>query len=259
LASPFDAQTDRFLIDHVVVVVEDLEAAVGDFAELGFRVTPGGVHAGGLTRNALILLQDGTYVELLGFTVPLRALETVRLVTPLDRRLAPRGRAGEGLRDLALGARDLEIVCDALRASGLDVAGPLPGSRTRPDGTELRWRLAFPEDPRLPFLIEDITPRHLRVPGGDAVRHSNDTTGLAELLLHVDDFDLTCQRFERLLGGAPRLGGGTAEYQLANGVLSLKTGDPATGVNGIRFSSARSGAGKEVLCRGVRLYMGSRE
>jgi catechol 2,3-dioxygenase-like lactoylglutathione lyase family enzyme len=51
-------------IDHVVVLVRDLEGASGDYRRLGFRVVPGGRHATG-THNALVGLADGTYLELL--------------------------------------------------------------------------------------------------------------------------------------------------------------------------------------------------
>ena len=57
-------------IDHLVILVEALEAAVAEYEELGFRVTPGGEHADGLTRNALVPLADGTYLELVSFVDP---------------------------------------------------------------------------------------------------------------------------------------------------------------------------------------------
>jgi len=40
-------------IDHLVILVEALEAAVAGYEELGFRVTPGGEHADGLVEVAV--------------------------------------------------------------------------------------------------------------------------------------------------------------------------------------------------------------
>jgi catechol 2,3-dioxygenase-like lactoylglutathione lyase family enzyme len=38
-------------LDHLVILVRDLDRAVRDYEGLGFTVTPGGKHADGLTRN----------------------------------------------------------------------------------------------------------------------------------------------------------------------------------------------------------------
>jgi hypothetical protein len=50
--------------------------------------------------------------------------------------------------------------------------------------------MAFPDDADgqgLPFLIEDVTDRALRVPSGDAAEHANGARGIARLILAVDD------------------------------------------------------------------------
>ena len=57
-------------LDHLVILVRDLELASTDYESLGFAVTPGGEHADGLTRNALVPFQDGTYLELVSFLDP---------------------------------------------------------------------------------------------------------------------------------------------------------------------------------------------
>ena len=46
-------------IDHLVIVVPELEAAIAGYRGLGFTVTPGGRHPIG-THNALIGLSDGS-------------------------------------------------------------------------------------------------------------------------------------------------------------------------------------------------------
>ena len=57
-------------LDHLVILAEKLEDAVAGYEELGFRVTPGGEHADGLTRNALVPFTDGTYLGLVAFVDP---------------------------------------------------------------------------------------------------------------------------------------------------------------------------------------------
>jgi catechol 2,3-dioxygenase-like lactoylglutathione lyase family enzyme len=51
-------------LDHLVILVRDLDRAVRGYEGLGFAVTPGGEHADGLTRNALIPFRDGSHLEL---------------------------------------------------------------------------------------------------------------------------------------------------------------------------------------------------
>jgi Glyoxalase-like domain len=51
-------------LDHLVILVNDLDLAAADYERLGFTVTPGGEHADGLTRNALIPFDDGFYFKL---------------------------------------------------------------------------------------------------------------------------------------------------------------------------------------------------
>ena len=55
------------LLDHVVIHVADLDAAIADYASLGFNVQRGGTHADGATHNALIVFADGSYIELIAF------------------------------------------------------------------------------------------------------------------------------------------------------------------------------------------------
>jgi catechol 2,3-dioxygenase-like lactoylglutathione lyase family enzyme len=57
-------------LDHLVILVRDLDQAVREYEVLGFTVTPGGEHADGLTRNALIPFRDGSYLELVAFLDP---------------------------------------------------------------------------------------------------------------------------------------------------------------------------------------------
>jgi len=57
-------------LDHLVILVRDLDFAAAGYERLGFAVTPGGEHADGLTRNALIPFEDGSYFELVSFLNP---------------------------------------------------------------------------------------------------------------------------------------------------------------------------------------------
>ena len=168
-------------LDHLVILVSDLGLAATDYERLGFAVTPGGEHADGLTRNALIPFGDGSYFELVSFLDP---------EDPTDnvwgwREFLPH----EGLIDYCVASDDLGSDVRRLRSLGFGIDGPDDGGRRLPDGVEIRWRTARmrQEGRLLPFLIEDLTSRELRVPGGPAAEHPNGATGVVRLELSAPD------------------------------------------------------------------------
>lgn len=177
-------------MDHVVVLVPELEAAVAGYGAAGFTVTRGGRHAAGSTHNALVAFDDGSYLELIAF---LRNDPTHRW-----HRAAQLGRWG--FVDFALGPDSAEAAVAAARAAGLAYRDPVEGGRVRPDGERLRWQVAVPPTPDLPFFCADLTPRVLRVPSGAACRHRNGVTGVAGLTLGVRDLRATETRWAALTG-----------------------------------------------------------
>ncbi|MBX6770666.1 MAG: VOC family protein [Chloroflexi bacterium] len=182
-------------IDHIVILVRDLTRAAADYERAGFTVTPGGEHADGTTHNALIPFADGTYCELIAFKEPDR---------PVVHKWWPLLAAGGGLIDYALAADDLAVEAARLRQAGLPIGELTEGGRMRPDGERLRWR-TLPVGrgagrPSLPFLIEDLTPRTGRVPGGPATRHALGARRLAGLTLVTADIAGAARAMEHLLG-----------------------------------------------------------
>lgn len=168
-------------LDHLVILVRDLDLASADYESLGFTVTPGGEHADGLTRNALVPFEDGSYFELVSFLDP---------EDPTDnfwgwRRFLPY----EGPVDYCAASDGLDSDADRLASLGFSLDGPGDGGRRLPNGEEIRWRNAKirQEGTLLPFLIEDLTPRSSRVPGGRAARHPNGASGISRLDLSAPD------------------------------------------------------------------------
>ncbi len=172
------------MIDHIVIVDRDLDEMVRQAESLGFTVVPGGEHAGGMTHNALIAFEDGSYIELIAFIDPEKRS---------THRWWPRLWKGGGLVDYALLCDDLEAEVDEIRQRGLDLPEPVENGRLRPDGQRLDWRQCFPQavvgENGLPFLIEDVTPRSLRVPHEpEQLTHRNGVTGIAGLTVLVSDY-----------------------------------------------------------------------
>src|SRR5690242_2557203 len=137
-------------IDHVVLAVEDPEAAAVTLAEkLGLEATGGGRHEALGTFNRLVWLGD-SYLE---------------LISVFDRELAARSWLGPAV--IAAVERDGGLATWAVAVDDLDrqltwlppdagFVGPLDGERRRDDGRVVRWRLAHPPtlDATTPFLIQ---------------------------------------------------------------------------------------------------------
>lgn len=234
-------------IDHIVVAVRDLATASADYARIGFTVTPGGEHTGGATHNALISFADGAYLELIAFKNPDQ---------PQDHRWWPLLAKGEGLVDFALLSTDLAREAARLNAAGL-AAEPLDGGRLRPDGQRIAWRsfnLRSTPPTRLPFVIEDVTPRNLRVPVGAATIHPNGVTGVAGAIVAVANLVVSAPAFATLLDGEgatspPSVPGASAARRFPLGaqwieLVQADGGDPA------QYVSTRGEGPYEVVLTG---------
>jgi len=176
-------------IDHIVIVVPDLEAAIASYGELGFTVVRGGKHNIG-THNALVAFGDGSYLELIAFLAPVAG-------HPWYDAMSKSG----GLVDLCAQSDDLAGAVAAYRRAGISITDPNAMTRDRPDGYRLKWVLAIPNAPfngSLPFLIKDETPRDERVPRERS--HRNGVTGLAELVVAVPDASKVAGWYRVILG-----------------------------------------------------------
>ncbi len=187
----------KFSLDHVVIAFHDLEKAIADWQAQGYTVVRGGRHPGRTSHNALVAFDDGSYVELIAWVEP----------NPAERWSTMLLKHGEGLMDFALLPESVPRAIDEARARGLHLNGPIDGGRVRPDGTQVLWQTARQTTFDLPFLCGDITPRELRVPGGDARKHANGATGIAKVTVAVEDVEASLGRYRALLGTPDRAGG----------------------------------------------------
>lgn len=179
-------------IDHLVIVVPELDRAIRSYEALGFTVVPGGRHPIG-THNALIALADGAYLELIAFHEPNPA-----------HRWWKRLQQGGGLSDFCARTDDVQADRAAFGRAGVAIDEPRPLSRVRPDGYTVRWTLAIPRDAYFgvsPFLIVDETPLEERVPRQRD--HANGVAGIAALTVAVEPARLSevCGWYTTVLSG----------------------------------------------------------
>lgn len=186
------------MIDHIVIVDRHLDTLVEQARSVGFTVVPGGEHAGGMTHNALIAFQDGSYIELIAFIDPEKRS---------THRWWPRLWKGGGLVDFALLCNNLPAEVDAINGRGLTIPPPEGNGRLRPDGERLEWQSSYPQavvgETGMPFLIEDSTPRSLRVPSDvEETAHANGVTGIAGITLLVEDIDTSASELGAVTGNS---------------------------------------------------------
>lgn len=139
-------------LDHLVLAAPTLAAGVRRVrALLGVKPEPGGSHPRWATRNALVGLGPGRYLEVIAPDPELPAPDGPRpfRIDALER---------PELVSWALKDDRPERSAERLAAVGVDAGAVLPGRRRKPDGTVLSWRLSDPAADReggaLPFLID---------------------------------------------------------------------------------------------------------
>ncbi len=212
---------DGLTLDHVGIVVPDLDRAFEAYRRLGFRLTPRSSHKKQATPdgpfeplgsgNHCIMLRQG-YLELLGVTDP--ALPHASIAKRLERYT--------GLQLFALGCDDASSVEKAWRTAtdgcqpavtlGRDV--PLAGGGTKHGA----FRIVYLDDTAMPevelFAIQHLTPEVLwQEPLLD---HPNTAVGLQSATIVSDDAAVTAGRLARL-GLAETSGPHGSRFPLADG------------------------------------------
>jgi len=180
-------------IDHVVVVVHDLDVARDTFARLGFTVTPRGVHTVGSRNHCVMLGRD--YIELLA--------SPEENPHPSRQYYTDFARAGEGLAAIALASRNAKGAYTELLWAGFGPTDPLELSRPveLPEGTrDAKFRITQLAPGATPggrvFVCEHLTRELVWRP--EHQRHANGATELAAVAILCDDVAQAAKPYERL-------------------------------------------------------------
>lgn len=136
-------------LDHLsyactTAALPDVVQRIG--ADLGAAFVDGGRHPRFGTRNFVLPLAGGCYVEVVA------ALEhPAAEKAPFGRAVRARADDGGGWMGWAVSVDDLTSIEQRLGRAAV------PGHRVRPDGVDLRWEqigvLDLIEDPQLPFFV----------------------------------------------------------------------------------------------------------
>jgi catechol 2,3-dioxygenase-like lactoylglutathione lyase family enzyme len=170
-------------LDHVIILVRDLDDADARMARLGFRPTPRGVHSPHMgTANTTVMLENGTYLEILSVLEATPANEDSRAV--LGEREGPFG--------LALKTDDAHGAAEAFEAAQMAAGGALAFVRpvAFPHGTQdACFTVARARPDATPGASLFVCQHH--TPGivwrEDYLEQPNGATGLAEVIGIADD------------------------------------------------------------------------
>jgi hypothetical protein len=159
-------------LDHVVVMVNGIDAAERAYRRLGFQVQPRGFHSKLGTANHLMIF-DADYFEILGIVED----------TEFNAERRAWLKQGGGLANVALATDGADIAFEAFRDAGLQPDEPLFFDRVvevagKPEKAEFRTvRVPKTHMPVVGlFVCEHLTPQY--VYRAEWARHPNGARGI---------------------------------------------------------------------------------
>lgn len=206
-------------IDHVFLLVADLDASAAGYRRLGFTLSPRGTHSPDMGSANYTMVFERDYVELLGMIA-----DTPRNLHHRERI----ARDGEGLRAIACRIDDARAARDALAAIGIEAApvGEFSRPLPLPDGSTGVAAFATTEfaEAEIPtgfvFMCQHKTRDMVWRPELQA--HPNGAKGLAGIVAAADDP-------ERMAGGFARLFA-AGEVRAVEGGYSVATGPASAAI-----------------------------
>jgi catechol 2,3-dioxygenase-like lactoylglutathione lyase family enzyme len=184
-------------IDHVVVMVEDLDAAANNWKRLGFTVSPRGTHSAKLGSGNYTIMFGDDYIELLG------------ILTPTEHNAPSRAfiaERGGGIERIAFTTTDATAGVDELHNIGLEATGPIDFGRPvqLPGGGEGEARFSIFEWPAKEapagvriFACQHHTRDTVWIP--ELQRHANTATGLQTVIITSPQPEADAHHMMRLI------------------------------------------------------------
>ncbi|TAJ82386.1 VOC family protein [Reyranella sp.] len=159
-------------LDHVVVMVDGIDAAEAAYTKLGFQVQPRGFHKKLGTANHLMIF-DTDYFEILGIVED----------TEFNAERREWLKAGGGLANVALATDGADLAFEAFKAAGLNPDEPLSFDRAvEIDGKteQAKFRTVRVPKTNMPvvgfFVCDHLTPQFVYRP--EWAKHPNGARGI---------------------------------------------------------------------------------
>ncbi len=209
-------------LNHSIFASEDLEAARRTFSELGFCLTPRGVHAERGTANYCIMFDTTNYIELLGVAMDAGSSEPL-LVEMLKQY-------GEGIAAVSFDSDDAMALWKELQGHGFEVQKPHVGSRSLDvNGVEKAVRFEILRPPAvLTPTLRTFVCRHLDpdiVYATEFRAHSNSAKSIKSITLPIAKVHDVDESF-RFIFGEPTAGDSqSVAFATGNCTLRFATAD----------------------------------
>lgn len=189
-------------LDHVVVMVDGIDAAEAAYRRLGFQVQPRGFHTKLGTANHLMIF-DTDYFEILGIVQD----------TEFNAERREWLKGGGGLANVALATDGADLAFETLRTAGLQPDAPLSFDRAvEVEGKveQARFRTVRIPKTHMPvagfFVCEHLTPQF--VYRSEWARHPNGARGLLGVTVIAEQPTKWTAELEKYFGaGAVRRDG----------------------------------------------------
>jgi hypothetical protein len=189
---------------------------------VGFTVQERADTKHGTTRFRFVTFEDGSYILITAFTSREAAA---------GHRLGPVLAEGEGWADYSFAVADLDEAAARATAAGTVLGAVHDVRNVVASGEEWALRLLVAGhgasgDNALPFLIQDVVGRDVRIPA--AMPHANGAIGVAEIRVCAPDPAATASRLSALSGSpvTPATDGGFS-LRVGTSAISVQPGTPA--------------------------------
>lgn len=181
-------------LDHVVVMVDGIDAAEAAYRRLGFQVQPRGFHRKLGTANHLMIFEHD-YFEILGIVED----------TPFNAERREWLKDGGGLANVALATDGADLAFDAFKAAGLQPDAPLFFDRAVDIAGKMehaQFRTVRIPKTNMPvvgfFVCEHLTPQF--VYRTEWARHPNGARGILGVTVIAEQPHKWAGELERYFG-----------------------------------------------------------
>lgn len=245
-----------YLLDHLVHFVEKPERLVETTKNFGLHTVNGGKHEMWGTYNSLCYF-GLSYIEFIGIYDKALFEKSARKPFTLHETYK-NNEYQNGVVRLALRTNSIEEDAEKLNSLGYEVYGPDKFSRTRPDGSILKWKLLHfgkhGQSLDFPFIIEwegnDNERYQDLVESGTIEPHPLGNLQIAEIEIEVEDLSIATE-WGKVLDFEVEGTDNIRMVKLANCILKFKKIDGNHKIAQITISGTEEE--KEVIIEGTRL------
>jgi len=206
-------------VDHVALMVRDLDEAADRWRRFGFALSPRQVHSEHIgSANHTFVLGD-CYVELMGFVAE----------TEFNRPWLDRLAAREGAYLIMLGTTDVRGALADLRSAGIETSDLVQHGRpaTLPDGrvVQTAFEITLVTEDESPGahigVCGHLTPEYVFLP--ELRRHANGATHLSGITIATTEPRRDARTLARFFGTEPRDEGLDSMVETGNVPIRLAT------------------------------------